>query len=37
VRYWSEKLGVSAEELKATVARVGVMTEDVAHALGKSD
>jgi hypothetical protein len=37
VRYWSEKFGVSAEQLKATVARVGVMAKDVGRALGKSD
>lgn len=35
-RYWSEKFGVSADELKRTVARVGPMAADVARALGKA-
>jgi hypothetical protein len=33
---WSRKFGVSPEELKAAVARVGPMAKDVARALGKS-
>ena len=35
-RYWSEKFGVSADELKRTVERVGPMANDVARALGKA-
>mgnify|MGYP001600914043 CR=1 FL=1 len=35
-RYWSEKFGVSADELKRTVERVGPMADDVARALGKA-
>jgi len=35
-RYWSEKFGVSADELKRTVERVGPMADDVAGALGKA-
>ena len=34
VQYWSEKFGVSREELKNTVERVGPMSDDVAKALG---
>lgn len=36
LRDWSRKFGVSPEELKAAVVRVGPMAEDVARALGKS-
>jgi uncharacterized protein DUF3606 len=35
-RYWSERFGVSAEELKLAVQRVGPMADDVARALGKA-
>jgi hypothetical protein len=34
-RYWSEKFGVSADELKRTVATVGNRVDEVARALGK--
>ena len=30
LRYWTEKFGVSADELKRAVERVGPMAEDVA-------
>ena len=36
LRYWTEKFGVSADELKRAVERVGPMAEDVARALGKA-
>lgn len=36
LRYWSEKFGVSPEQLKAAVAKVGVMADAVAKELGKS-
>ena len=35
-RYWSERFGVSPEELKRAVERVGPMADDVARALGKA-
>lgn len=35
-RYWSDKFGVSADELKRVVGRVGPMADDVARALGKA-
>lgn len=35
-RYWSEKFGVSADELKRAVQKVGPMADDVARALGKA-
>lgn len=35
VRYWTEALGVSAEQLKAAVQKVGVMAKDVRQHLGK--
>jgi hypothetical protein len=35
VRYWTEKFGVTAQELKDAVAKVGPMVEDVKKALGK--
>ena len=35
VRYWSEKFGVSADELKRAVQKVGPMADDVARQLGK--
>ncbi|HEX2116849.1 MAG TPA: DUF3606 domain-containing protein [Alphaproteobacteria bacterium] len=34
VRYWTEKLGVSAERLREAVQQVGPMVEDVADFLG---
>jgi hypothetical protein len=36
LRYWSEKWGVSAEELRRAVAKVGPMKGDVARELGKA-
>jgi Protein of unknown function (DUF3606) len=36
-RYWSEKFGVSADELKRAVMKVGPMADDVARSLGKAD
>ena len=33
--YWSNKFGVSKDELKAAVQKVGTMTDDVARDLGK--
>jgi len=35
VRYWCEKWGVTPQQLKACVAKVGVMKNDVARCLGK--
>jgi uncharacterized protein DUF3606 len=35
LHYWSHRFGVSPEELKRAVSKVGVMAEDVARALGK--
>jgi hypothetical protein len=35
-RHWSEKFGVSVDELKRAVMKVGPMADDVARALGKS-
>jgi hypothetical protein len=35
VRYWSEKWSVSAESLKAAVAKVGSSANAVAKELGK--
>jgi hypothetical protein len=35
-RYWSERFGVSADELRQAVERVGPMVDDVARALGKA-
>lgn len=32
-RYWANKWGVSEEELRAAVERVGVMADDVERAL----
>lgn len=32
-RYWADKWGVSENELRAAVARVGVMADDVEQAL----
>jgi hypothetical protein len=36
VRYWTEKFGVSAEELKKAVEAVGVSSQAVAQKLGKA-
>jgi hypothetical protein len=33
--YWTQKFGVSKDELKAAVQRVGTMSDDVARDLGK--
>jgi len=35
VQYWSTKWGVSAEALKAAVAKAGPMADNVARELGK--
>jgi hypothetical protein len=35
-RYWSERFGVSPDELKRAVGRVGDMADDVARELGKA-
>jgi hypothetical protein len=35
LRYWSEKYGVPADELRAAVRKVGVMAADVERELGK--
>jgi len=35
VRYWSEKFGVTVEQLKAAVAKVGVMSKHVEAELKK--
>lgn len=32
-RYWADKWGVSEDELRSAVARVGVMAKDVERAL----
>ncbi|MGZ4887329.1 MAG: DUF3606 domain-containing protein [Candidatus Aminicenantales bacterium] len=36
MRYWSHRLGVSRDELKRAVSKVGMMADDVARELGKS-
>jgi hypothetical protein len=36
LRYWSQKFGVSVEQLKAAVQAVGVMAKDVEAQLKKS-
>ncbi len=36
LRYWSEKFGVSEDEIRRAVERVGPMAEAVAHHLGKA-
>jgi Protein of unknown function (DUF3606) len=35
LRYWCDKFGVSKDELKAAVQKVGTMADDVARELGK--
>lgn len=35
LRYWSEKWGVSPEQVKAAVAKVGASADAVARQLGK--
>ena len=35
LRYWCERFGVSADELKVAVQQVGPMVDDVARCLGK--
>ena len=35
LRYWAERFGVSAEELKRAVAEVGPMAKDVEQQLGE--
>jgi hypothetical protein len=36
LHYWSHRLGVSPDELKRAVSKVGAMADDVARELGKS-
>lgn len=36
LQYWSSKFGVSKDQLRATIRRVGVMAEDVKRALIKN-
>ena len=36
LRYWAQKFGVSFDQIKAAVNKVGVMADDVARELGKS-
>lgn len=36
VRYWTQKFGVTADELKNAVTAAGPMAKDVAAKLGKS-
>jgi uncharacterized protein DUF3606 len=36
LRYWAHRLGVSRDEIKRAVSKVGVMADDVARVLGKS-
>ena len=35
LKYWTKALGVTEEQLKAAVAKAGVMAADVRHHLGK--
>jgi hypothetical protein len=35
VTYWTNKLGVTPEQLKAAAAKVGPMSSDIARELGK--
>lgn len=35
ITYWTNQLGVTAEQLKAAVAKAGPMVTDVARELGK--
>jgi hypothetical protein len=35
IRYWTQRLGCSEQELRAAVARAGVMADDVRVALGR--
>ena len=35
VRYWAKELGVTEQELKAAVAKAGVMADAVRRQLGK--
>jgi hypothetical protein len=35
VRYWTERFGVTADQLKEAVRKVGPMVDDVARQLGK--
>jgi Protein of unknown function (DUF3606) len=35
LRYWSGKFGVSEDQIKAAVQKVGTMADDVARELGK--
>lgn len=35
LRYWTQHFGVTEQQLKACVAKVGVMVSDVKRCLGK--
>jgi Protein of unknown function (DUF3606) len=35
LRYWTQRFGVSADQLRAAVKKVGVMVTDVERELGK--
>ena len=35
IRYWTQRLGCSEQELRAAVAQAGVMADDVRAALGR--
>lgn len=35
LNYWSRRFGISPEELKSTVGRVGVMVKDIESYLGR--
>ena len=35
IRYWTQRLGCSEQELRAAVARAGVVADDVRVALGR--
>ena len=35
VRYWTQRLGCTEEELRKAVARAGTMAQDVRSALGR--
>ncbi|MCU1325291.1 MAG: hypothetical protein JWN34_661 [Bryobacterales bacterium] len=36
LQYWTEKFGCTIDELKAAVAKVGVMAADVERELGRA-
>ena len=35
IRYWTQRLSCSEQELRAAVARAGIMADDVRVALGR--